>query len=51
MKYFDKRTHGEVLSIVTNDIDTLGMNLNQTITEIIRTVCMLVGIIDNDVIY
>ena len=44
MKYFDKRTHGEVLSIVTNDIDTLGMNLNQTITEIIRTVCMLVGI-------
>ena len=42
MKYFDKRTHGEVLSIVTNDIDTLGMNLNQTITEIIRTVCMLV---------
>ena len=44
MKYFDKRTHGEVLSIVTNDIDTLGMNLNQTITEIIRTVCMLIGI-------
>ena len=44
MKYFDKRTHGEVLSIVTNDIDTLGMNLNQTITEIIRTVCMIVGI-------
>ena len=44
MKYFDKRTHGEVLSIVTNDIDTLGMNLNQTITEIIRTVCMIIGI-------
>lgn len=44
MKCFDKRTHGEVLSIVTNDIDTLGMNLNQTITEIIRTVCMIVGI-------
>lgn len=45
MEYFDKKTHGEVLSIVTNDIDTLGMNLNQTITEIIRTVCMLIGII------
>ena len=45
MEYFDKKTHGEILSIVTNDIDTLGMNLNQTITEIIRTVCMLIGII------
>ncbi|MCI8412376.1 MAG: ABC transporter ATP-binding protein [Clostridia bacterium] len=45
MKYFDKRTHGEVLSIVTNDIDTLSMNLNQSITEIIRTICMVVGII------
>ncbi|MCF0125381.1 MAG: ABC transporter ATP-binding protein [Clostridia bacterium] len=45
MKYFDKRTHGEVLSVITNDIDTLGMNLNQSITDIIRTVCMIAGII------
>lgn len=45
MKYFDKRTHGEVLSIITNDIDTLSMNLNQSITEIIRSICLIVGII------
>ena len=45
MKYFDKKTHGEVLSIVTNDIDTLSMNLNQSITEIIRTICLIVGIL------
>lgn len=45
MKYFDKRTHGEVLSIITNDIDTLSTNLNQSITEIIRSVCLIVGII------
>ena len=45
MKYFDKKTNGEVLSIITNDIDTLSMNLNQSITEIIRTVCIVVGII------
>lgn len=45
MKYFDKKTNGEVLSVITNDIDTLSMNLNQSITEIIRTVCIVVGII------
>ena len=31
MNYFDKKTNGEVLSIVTNDIDTLGTNLNQVL--------------------
>ncbi len=45
MKYFDKKTHGEVLSIITNDIDTLGMNLNQSITQIITTICTIVGIL------
>ncbi len=45
MKYFDKRTHGEVLSIITNDIDTLSMNLNQSITQIITTICTIVGIL------
>ena len=44
MNYFDKKTNGEVLSIITNDIDTLGMNLNQSITQIITSVCTLVGI-------
>ena len=45
MKYFDKKTNGEVLSIVTNDIDTLSMNLNQSITEIITSVCTIIGIL------
>ena len=45
MKYFDKKTNGEVLSIVTNDIDTLSQNLNQSITEIITSICTIIGII------
>lgn len=45
MKYFDKKTHGEVLSIITNDIDTLSMNLNQSITQIITAICTLIGIL------
>ena len=45
MKYFDKKTHGEVLSIITNDIDTLSMNLNQSITEIITSICTIIGIL------
>lgn len=45
MNYFDKKTNGEVLSVITNDIDTLGMNLNQSITQIITSVCTLIGII------
>ena len=44
MNYFDKKTNGEVLSIITNDIDTLGMNLNQSITQIITAICTLAGI-------
>ena len=45
MNYFDTKTHGEVLSIITNDIDTLSMNLNQSITQIITSVCTIVGIL------
>ena len=45
MKYFDKKNHGEVLSIITNDVDTLSMNLNQSITEIITSICTVVGIL------
>ncbi len=44
MNYFDKRTNGEVLSVITNDIDTLGMNLNQSVTQIITAICTLIGI-------
>ncbi len=45
MKYFDTKTHGEVLSVITNDIDTLGMNLNQSITQIITSICTIIGIL------
>lgn len=44
MNYFDKKTNGEVLSIITNDIDTLGMNLNQSITQIITSICTFIGV-------
>ncbi len=45
MKYFDKKTHGETLSIITNDIDTLSQNLNQSITQIITSICTIMGIL------
>ena len=45
MKYFDKKTHGEVLSVITNDVDTLSANLNQSITQIIISICTLIGIL------
>ena len=45
MKYFDNKTHGEVLSIVTNDIDTLSQALNQSITTIITSISTIIGIV------
>lgn len=45
LKYFESRTYGEVLSRVTNDIDTLGMGLNQSVTQIITSICTVVGIL------
>ncbi|MDR0978847.1 MAG: ABC transporter ATP-binding protein/permease [Lachnospiraceae bacterium] len=45
MKYFDKKTNGEVLSVITNDIDTLSQNLNQSITQIITAICTIIGIL------
>ena len=45
MNYFDKKTNGEVLSVITNDIDTLGMNLNQSVTQIITSICTIIGIL------
>ena len=43
MKYFESRTYGEVLSRITNDVDTLGQSLNQSETQIITSVATLVG--------
>ena len=45
MKYFESRTYGEVLSRITNDVDTLGQGLNQSITTIITSVAMLIGVL------
>ena len=44
MKYFESRTYGEVLSRVTNDVDTLGQSLNQSMTQIITSVTQIVGV-------
>ena len=45
LSYFDKRTYGEVLSRVTNDVDTVGQSLNQSLSQIITSVIMILGII------
>lgn len=45
MSYFESRTYGEVLSRITNDVDTLGMGLNQSITMIITSIATMVGVI------
>lgn len=45
MRYFDKMTYGEVLSRVTNDVDTLGQSLNQSATQMITSVTQMVGVL------
>ena len=45
MKYFKSRTYGEVLSRITNDVDTLGMGLNQSITTVITSVTTMIGVL------
>lgn len=45
MKYFESKTVGEVLSRITNDIDTLGQSLNQSVTQLITSVTTIIGII------
>ena len=45
MNYFDKKTHGEVLSIITNDIDTMSMSLNQSATQLITSITTIIGIL------
>ncbi|ADL52581.1 ABC transporter ATP-binding protein [Clostridium cellulovorans] len=44
LKYFDARTHGEVLSRVTNDLDTVGSTLQQSLTQLITSVVTIIGI-------
>ncbi len=45
IKYFDKKTHGEVLSYITNDVDTIAQNLNQSITQLITSTTTVIGIL------
>lgn len=44
MKYFESRTYGEILSRITNDVDTLGMALDQSITMVITSVTTVIGV-------
>ena len=45
LAYFEKRTVGEVLSRITNDVDTLGQSLNQSITQLITSCTTMVGVL------
>ena len=45
LDYFESRTVGEVLSRITNDVDTLGMSLNQSVTQVITSVTTVIGIL------
>ena len=45
LKYFDNRTHGEVLSRITNDVDTVSQTLNQSLTQLITSVTTIIGIL------
>ncbi len=45
LRYFDRTTHGEVLSRITNDVDTVSQTLNQSLTQIITSVTMIIGIL------
>ena len=45
LKYFDSKTHGEVLSRVTNDIDTLSQNLNQSLSQVISSTTTIIGVL------
>ena len=45
VKYFDTMTHGEILSRITNDVDTLGQSLNQSATQVITSVTTIIGVL------
>ena len=45
MNYYDKMTHGEVLSRITNDVDTLSQSLNQSATQLITSITTIIGVL------
>ena len=46
LKYFDTHTHGEVLSRITNDVDTVSQTLGQSLTQIITSITMVIGVLN-----
>lgn len=44
LSYFDKQTYGEVLSRVTNDVDTISQTLNQSLSQVVSSTVMVLGI-------
>lgn len=45
MNYFDRKTHGEILSRITNDVDTLGQSLSQSVTQLITSLATILGVL------
>lgn len=45
LKYFDKKSHGEVLSLITNDIDKISQNLSNALTETVTCIVALLGML------
>ena len=45
MRYFDKYTHGEILSRITNDVDTLSQNLSQSLSQFVSSISTLIGVL------
>ncbi len=45
MSYFESRKHGDILSAITNDVDTLGQALNQSISTIVTSIATIIGVV------
>lgn len=45
LKFFDSTTNGEVMSLITNDVDTISMSLNQSLSQLLTSVTTLVGVL------
>ena len=45
LKYFDSHAYGDTLSRVTNDVDTIGNSMQQAVSMVVQSVCMLIGVL------
>ena len=45
LKYFESKTHGEVLSRITNDVDTFGNGFTQSVTQLITSITTMIGVV------